>query len=171
LITALKTHMVQVQREKYIGLNLLCSLFRANPQKIVSIQRKIEANLASDQELKESAQRAFQAYLKSVYLLKNKSVFDVFKLDTDAFAASLGLAVPPRVRFLQKQLKLREEAKNKNRDKNKSSTVTSSGDAGEDEKEVKKEKKISLAINSDGEANSHIFPVNSINKDYKYKRT
>ena len=125
---------------------------RANPQKIVSIQRKIEANLASDHELKESAQRAFQSYLKSVYLLKNKSVFDVFKLDTDAFAASLGLAVPPRVRFLQKQLKLREEAKNKSKNNSSESNLggKSEDEDGGDFAKVKKEKKITLAMDSDG---------------------
>ena len=125
---------------------------RANPQKIVSIQRKIEANLASDHELKESAQRAFQSYLKSVYLLKNKSVFDVFKLDTDAFAASLGLAVPPRVRFLQKQLKLREEAKNKSKNNSSESNLggKSEDEDGGDIAKVKKEKKITLAMDSDG---------------------
>ena len=78
---------------------------------MTDVQRKIQAHLASDTQLKESAQRAFQAYLKSVYLLKNKNVFDVFKIETAPFAASLGLAVPPRVRFLQRQLKLREASK------------------------------------------------------------
>ncbi len=90
-----------------------CRLFlrRVNPKKLVSIQRKVQAHLASDRELKEEAQRAFQSYLKSVFLMRDKLVFDVFKLDTDSFAASLGLAVPPRVRFLQKQLKMRQQQK------------------------------------------------------------
>jgi len=81
-----------------------------NPKKMSDIQRKIQAHLASDTALKESAQRAFQSYLKSVFLLKNKHVFDVLKLDTAKFANSLGLAVPPRVRFLQRQLKNKEGA-------------------------------------------------------------
>ena len=76
---------------------------------MTDIERKIQAHLASDTQLKESAQRAFQAYLKSVYLLKNKHVFDVFKLDTASFANSLGLAVPPRVRFLERQVKNKAE--------------------------------------------------------------
>ncbi len=76
---------------------------------MVSIQRKVQAHLASDQELKEEAQRAFQSYLKSVFLMRDKMVFDISKLDTDAFAASLGLAVPPRVRFLQKNNKARQQ--------------------------------------------------------------
>lgn len=89
------------------GLIWKVFLCRPNPKKIVSIQRKIEAHLASDHELKETAQRAFHSYIKSTYLLKNKAVFDVFKLDTAIFASSLGLAVQPRVRFLEKQIKLK----------------------------------------------------------------
>jgi ATP-dependent RNA helicase DDX10/DBP4 len=104
--------------------------------------------LASDIELKESAQRAFQSYLKSIFLLKNKSVFDVFKLDTTAFAASLGLAVPPRVRFLQKQLKLKEEAKQKNLAKN--SATENSLVEGDENGEEKKPKKNVLTCDSDG---------------------
>ena len=143
--------------------NNFCS--RANPQKIVSIQRKIEAYLASDIELKESAQRAFQSYLKSVFLLKNKSVFDVFKLDTTAYAASLGLAVPPRVRFLQKQLKMKEEAKARKKAKKPVQTGSDdtaenaeSADESEEEEEVKKPiNKISLACNSDGELSCKVW--------------
>jgi hypothetical protein len=35
------------------------------------------SHLASDKNLKESAQRAFQAYIKSVFLMRNKSIFQV----------------------------------------------------------------------------------------------
>ncbi|KAG8543987.1 hypothetical protein GDO81_023295 [Engystomops pustulosus] len=51
--------------------------------------------------MKERAQRCFVSYLRSVYLMKNKEVFDVFKIPLVEYAQSLGLAVPPRVRFLQ----------------------------------------------------------------------
>lgn len=86
-----------------------------NPRKIINIQRKIEAYLAQDHELKESASRAYVSYLKSTYLLKNKAVFDVFALDLHSFATSLGLAVPPRARFLERQIKLKaEKSKSKN---------------------------------------------------------
>ena len=132
----------------------------------MSIQRKIEAYLASDIELKESAQRAFQSYLKSVFLLKNKSVFDVFKLDTTAYAASLGLAVPPRVRFLQKQLKMKEEAKARKKAKKPAQTGSDgnrnadSADESEEEEEViKPNKKISLACNSDGKLSCNLGPI------------
>ena len=90
---------------------ILFSFSRVDPRRLASVQRKIEAILASDHELKEEAQRAFKSYLKSVFLMKNKAIFDVTKLDMNSFAASLGLAVPPRVRFIQKHLKAKSEAK------------------------------------------------------------
>lgn len=101
----------------------------------MSVTRKFEALLARDLTLKECAQRAFKAYLKSVFLMKNKDVFDVTQLDLPSFArlifighldgkfkvkifhnvffslffSSLGLAVAPRVRFLQKRGVCRSE--------------------------------------------------------------
>jgi len=101
LLPSEETGMSQQLRAHKIPVDKI----EVNPKKMTDIHRKIQAHLASDTQLKESAQRAFQAYLKSVYLLKNKHVFDVFKLDTAAFASSLGLAVPPRVRFLERQIK------------------------------------------------------------------
>lgn len=85
-----------------------------DPNKIVPPQRKMEALLAEFPELKESAQRAFVAYAKSVFLMKNKNIFKIFALDTDSFAKSLGLVVPPRIRFLQKIKKNMEVQKQGN---------------------------------------------------------
>lgn len=64
--------------------------------------RKMEAFLAKDPNLKDTAQRAFVSYAKAIFLMKDKEVFDVQALDTDSFAHSLGLAIPPRIRFLQR---------------------------------------------------------------------
>lgn len=61
-------------------------LFRINPNKLQSPQRKMEALLARDVSLKESAQRAFVAYVKSVFLMKDKEVFNVRALNTDSYA-------------------------------------------------------------------------------------
>ncbi|XP_010148798.1 PREDICTED: probable ATP-dependent RNA helicase DDX10, partial [Eurypyga helias] len=73
-----------------------------NPEKLTDIQKKMQSFLAQDKELKDKAQRCFVSYLRSVYLMKNKEVFDVFKLPLAEYALSLGLAMAPRVRFLQK---------------------------------------------------------------------
>ncbi|NXE91068.1 DDX10 helicase, partial [Menura novaehollandiae] len=89
------------------------SEIKINPEKLTDIQKRMQAFLAQDQELKEKAQRCFVSYLRSVYLMKNKEVFDVFKLPLAEYAVSLGLAMAPRVRFLQrvrKQLCVNEAA-------------------------------------------------------------
>ena len=111
-----------------------------NPNKLQSIQRKIEAYLASDPELKETAKRAFQHYVKSIYLMKDKSIFDAFALNLDAFAASLGLAVSPTVGFLEnaRRIKKAKEAKAKILAAENSEDVP---EKGEDEEEVKEEPK------------------------------
>ncbi|KAK2491553.1 hypothetical protein MC885_000946, partial [Smutsia gigantea] len=75
---------------------------RINPEKLIDIQKKLESFLAQDQDLKERAQRCFVSYIRSVYLMKDKEIFDVSKLPIPEYALSLGLAVAPRVRFLQK---------------------------------------------------------------------
>lgn len=63
---------------------------------------KIQSFLAQSPELKETAKRAFVSYVKSIALMKEKSVFDASKLDLEAYAKSLGLSVTPRVRFLSR---------------------------------------------------------------------
>ncbi|XP_046399118.1 probable ATP-dependent RNA helicase DDX10 [Ischnura elegans] len=78
---------------------------KISANKLQSPQRKLEAFLARDVELKATAQRAFVAYIKSVFLMKDKEVFKVNSLKTDAFSRSLGLAIPPRIRFLQRMEK------------------------------------------------------------------
>uniref|UniRef100_A0A8D0EHI0 ATP-dependent RNA helicase n=1 Tax=Strix occidentalis caurina TaxID=311401 RepID=A0A8D0EHI0_STROC len=89
------------------------SEIKINPEKLTDIQKRMQSFLAQDQELKDKAKRCFVSYLRSVYLMKNKEVFDVFKLPLAEYALSLGLAMAPRVRFLQKvrkQLRANEAA-------------------------------------------------------------
>lgn len=57
-----------------------------NPEKLQNPHRKLESFLAQSPELKESAQRAFVSYVKSVFLMKDKEVFNVQALNTDAYA-------------------------------------------------------------------------------------
>ncbi|KAI0242587.1 putative ATP-dependent RNA helicase DDX10 [Lamellibrachia satsuma] len=87
---------------------------RVNPKKKWSIQPKLQSMCAADVQLKEFAQRVriisqvsmrLSPYVKSVFLMSNKKVFDVTKLDVDKYANSMGLAVTPRLRFLQKYQK------------------------------------------------------------------
>ncbi len=113
--------MVEQLSQKKIPIQKI----EVNPSKLFSIQRKLEAMLARDVELKQMAQRAFVTYIKSVFLMKDKSIFDVTSIDLNALARSLGLAIPPRVRFLQKHVKATETAASQakaNHDKGSTST-------------------------------------------------
>ena len=99
--------MIEKLTEKKIPITRI----EVNPQKMQTIQRKLEAHLAKDVELKQMAQRAFVTYIKSIFLMSDKSVFDVNVLDLNAYARSLGLAVAPRVRIVQKHQKAKEAKK------------------------------------------------------------
>ena len=117
-----------------------------NSNKMRSITGGMAAFLAGDKNLKESAQRAFVSYIKSVVLMKNKKIFDVASIELDKFAESLGLAATPRVRFLQRQTK---------------KTVKAPGDK-EDEVEAAKvsERKMSFVSQEDeSEGEDEMFSV------------
>ncbi|XP_017048059.1 probable ATP-dependent RNA helicase DDX10 [Drosophila ficusphila] len=94
-------YMIGALKEQ-LGLDIRC--VQIDPKKLFSPRVKIEAFLAQFPELRATAQRAFLSYIKSVFLMRNKRLFNVFSLDLDAFAQSLGLAVTPRVPFLEKFL-------------------------------------------------------------------
>jgi ATP-dependent RNA helicase DDX10/DBP4 len=100
--------MVKQLNDRKIPLDMIS----VRETKILYIQRKAEALCARDKNLKDSAQRAFKAYIKNVFLMKDKSVFNVEYLNFDLFAKSLGLAVTPRVRFVEKSMKSRISTSN-----------------------------------------------------------
>ncbi|XP_006818910.1 putative ATP-dependent RNA helicase DDX10, partial [Saccoglossus kowalevskii] len=112
---------------------------RINPDKLIQIQNKLQAICAKNYEMKQSAQRCFISYLRSIYLMKNKDVFDINKLTTDEYATSLGLVISPRIRFLQRAEKLREkqmaEKISSTKTETKITPQTSSGGSEEDESE------------------------------------
>ncbi|XP_042880265.1 probable ATP-dependent RNA helicase DDX10 [Penaeus japonicus] len=100
--------------------NIEIEKIEVDSSKMSSIHTKMEILLSKYNELKEESVRAFKAYVKSVTLMKDKKVFNVESIDFDAYARSLGLAVTPRLRFLQNQKKQKskqnEEAQSYNWD-------------------------------------------------------
>ena len=75
---------------------------KINPKKQSSrIQSSMQGLLSKDSDLKYLSQRAVVCYLRSVYLQKNKKVFDIKTIDIDAYSFSMGLPNAPRLRFLQ----------------------------------------------------------------------
>lgn len=98
LLPSEEQEMIKALEEKKIPINRI----RVNPQKLGSIQKKLEAFCAQDLEIKQWAQKSIVSYARSVFLQSNKKIFDVNQLSLDAFAQSLGLPNPPRIRFLKK---------------------------------------------------------------------
>ncbi|XP_067051491.1 probable ATP-dependent RNA helicase DDX10 [Acropora muricata] len=98
LLPSEETEMVKALEEKKIPI----SKIRANPKKLTSIQGKLAAFCARDQEMKYCAQKCVVTYARSIFLQSNKKIFDVTKLPLDEYAQSLGLPNPPRIRFLKK---------------------------------------------------------------------
>lgn len=107
--------MLDELKEKNISINEI----QINPTKIRNIQERAAALCAREVDLKQRAQRCFKTYLKSVYFMKNKLIFNVKLLDFESYASSLGLEVSPRLRFFEKDKEIREKMK-QNRLKNSS---------------------------------------------------
>ncbi|XP_014483763.1 PREDICTED: probable ATP-dependent RNA helicase DDX10 [Dinoponera quadriceps] len=121
--------MVERLQQRKIPINMI----KINPNKLQSPQRKLEVLLAQDVALKETAQRAFVSYIKSIFLMKDKKIFDVHALDKDTFAKSLGLVITPRTRFLQRAIKKIGDSNVKSEKKTDKMPVNSSSDVSEEE--------------------------------------
>lgn len=85
-----------------------------NATKKSTIQPELQAQLFQDPELKYIAQKAFISYVRSVYLQKNKEVFNVEKIPLEELAHSYGLASAPNVK-IRGNLSASKDAKNKSR--------------------------------------------------------
>lgn len=84
-------------------------------------------------DLKYLGQKAFISYTRSIHLQKDKSVFKLQKLDLDGYAASMGLAGTP-------QIKYQKGGEDVKRIKNASRAALSSGSESEGEDDGKKKK-------------------------------
>lgn len=104
----------------------------ANGQPLPPPKRPIRSQLAAlctqDLEVKYLAQKALVSYVRSVFLHGNKQVFKVAELPVAEFAASLGLASTPKLRFVSRSL-----AKNVSRDALRAAKAAPS--EGEEERE------------------------------------
>lgn len=64
-----------------------------------SIKNQLQSMCFKQPDIKYLGQKAFVTYVRSIYLQKNKDVFDMKKLDLDGYAASLGLPGTPQIKF------------------------------------------------------------------------
>ncbi|KAI0106161.1 DEAD-domain-containing protein [Nemania sp. FL0031] len=64
-----------------------------------AIDESIQSMVFKDPALKYLASKAFISYTRSIHLQRDKEVFDMKKLDLEAYAASLGLPGAPIIQF------------------------------------------------------------------------
>ncbi|KAH0551136.1 ATP-dependent RNA helicase dbp4 [Trichoglossum hirsutum] len=65
-----------------------------------SIKNQLQNMCFKDPELKYIGQKAFVSYVRSVHVQKDKEIFNLRELPLEEFAASLGLAGTPKIKFL-----------------------------------------------------------------------
>ncbi|KAF8936850.1 DEAD-domain-containing protein [Dissophora ornata] len=100
------------------------------------IQKQMQRLCFNDPEIKYLGQKAFISYMRSVFLQKDKTVFDVNALPAEEFAASIGLPGAPKIKFVEKS-----KAKNAARgNQKKTSDDEESGQEEEEEEEEEKSK-------------------------------
>ncbi|KAH7052820.1 P-loop containing nucleoside triphosphate hydrolase protein [Linnemannia elongata] len=105
------------------------------------IQKQMQRLCFNDPEIKYLGQKAFISYMRSVYLQKDKTVFDVNALPAEEFAASLGLPGAPKIKFVEKS-----KAKNAVRGSQKKSSDDEDESADEQEEEEEERSKVKSKI-------------------------
>lgn len=107
---------------------------KANKQQ--SIKNQLQNMCFKDPELKYLGQKAFISYVKSVYVQKDKEIFNLKELKLEEYAASLGLPGAPRIKFIKGD----DTKERKNASWKMAHLTDSEGESGE-EGAVKKDKK------------------------------
>ena len=83
--------------EQAVQAKVLLKQTKINPSQVRSIASTFQALMVEDNELKFLGQKALLAYLKSVYLKRDKDTFDLTQLDVHALALSMGLPSAPKL--------------------------------------------------------------------------
>ena len=131
--------------------------------KTINISGSLQSFAASDPDFKFLAQKCFTAYVRSVYLQKDKDIFNVHALPLTEYASALGLPGEPRVRFLDKSGKKGDDAdalrKEAHKQKNKSRKLQML------KEKIKKEKLKKKLMKSQGASDSAKVASDSSSSD------
>ncbi|KAF8717487.1 DEAD protein, partial [Rhizoctonia solani] len=92
--------MVSALKAKGIAIQPI----KIKESKLASLENSLQKFAFEDPDIKYLAQRAFISYVKSVYLQKDKSIFQLDKLPLDAYATALGLPGAPKVKFIDQAM-------------------------------------------------------------------
>lgn len=128
--------MIQRLEAKHIPINKLT----IRPNKKKSIKNQLQALCFKSPEIKYLGQKAFISYYKSIYIQKDKEIFQFEKIPSEAFAESLGLPGAPQIKLGKNAEKMKEEAnakKNQSRALQKLMRGNDDGEVSDDEKEVR----------------------------------
>lgn len=128
--------MIQRLEAKHIPINKLT----IRPNKKKSIKNQLQALCFKSPEIKYLGQKAFISYYKSVFIQKDKEIFQFEKIPSEAFAESLGLPGAPQIKLGKSAQKLKEEAnakKNQSRALQKLMRANDDGEVSDEEKEVR----------------------------------
>ncbi|KAM0943806.1 putative RNA helicase [Dioscorea sansibarensis] len=106
----LPSEMEMFRKLQAVEPKIPIQLRKANTQRMQSISGLLSSLLVKYPTLTELAKGTFKTYLRSIKKQKDKEVFDLFKLPIDDFAASLGLPMTPKVRFIQQKMKKKTES-------------------------------------------------------------
>uniref|UniRef100_A0A8R1TLG6 ATP-dependent RNA helicase n=1 Tax=Onchocerca volvulus TaxID=6282 RepID=A0A8R1TLG6_ONCVO len=82
--------------------NITITKISINENQIMDISKRLQSAITQYPGMKEFAQRSFVAYIRTIYLMRNKDIFSLDTIDLAALAKSYGLAATPRVRFLKR---------------------------------------------------------------------
>ncbi|GAA5895787.1 RNA-dependent ATPase HCA4 [Sporobolomyces salmoneus] len=143
-----------------------CGKIKANEKKRQTVRSQLQSAAFQYPEIKFLAQRAFISYVRSVYLQKDKETFDVSTLPLEEYAASLGLAGAPKIKFVSKQEAsskknkvrqvedLKKELEEKSADEDDESDEEESDEEDESEEEQDEAAESGKKAESDGEEDS-----------------
>ncbi|KAL3636767.1 hypothetical protein CASFOL_019066 [Castilleja foliolosa] len=103
-LTTSETKMIEKLNEKNIPVRFT----KANAKRLQPIASLLQALLVKYPNLKQLAERAFITYLRSILKQRDKEIFNVTELPVAEYAASLGLPMTPKVRFLKQNSKAKK---------------------------------------------------------------
>jgi ATP-dependent RNA helicase DDX10/DBP4 len=98
-----------------------------------SVQNQLQNMCFQDPDLKYLGQKAFASYTKSLFLQKDKDIFDINKYDLEGYASSMGLPGAPKIKF--------QKGDSTKRIKNAPRAALSSDDESDADLEKRKSKK------------------------------
>jgi ATP-dependent RNA helicase DDX10/DBP4 len=85
--------------EQVAKKNIALKFLEASANKSLTITASLQKMNAENNDLMHLAKRAFNSYMKSVHVMRDKSVFNFAAINQQSLAEALGLALVPKLDF------------------------------------------------------------------------